>query len=491
MVPGVAAALAVDDAGVTGLVTGKAEVVELLNHLPLGDVLIQAAVGVGAFVLGILVCELGEAVLGLVAGVELGKDLLGARLGCGLGLVGVGAVCGLLSLYEDMAHGNGVIVVVVTAEEHDDVIAGLAAVYLGGDVTGLAAGVLEPIGRNADAAAGDAGNCIRGAVDPGLGERGVELLFALKLIVGLVVGCDYRIGLGLGGVKCFGGDGLGIVAVGVLSRGLLSLYEVVGIAERIPGILVLFVLCLKLIGAVFERILLLGACLVGKSGVYSSAACHLDRHTLAVVRGEHLIGAGVALKLCHRFKVLKVCVDIGYLILGKLDAVCLGIVAQSLDLKQFILSCGQELLFPCAAVGAGLLAEASDARGGIKAEQRGIAAVLVGGAVILRGIVVAELGGGIAPVAYSIGRGLIQDPGVKENNKRDQQHDADGTQRPASLALRLFAGLFLRGQHLLVSTGFAGGLTVLLLGRCTHLMSSHPLRNFRVMRRSFEQTKVL
>ena len=60
--------------------TGKAEVVELLNHLPLGDVLIQAAVGVGAFVLGILVCELGEAVLGLITGVKLGKDFLGARL---------------------------------------------------------------------------------------------------------------------------------------------------------------------------------------------------------------------------------------------------------------------------------------------------------------------------------------------------------------------------------------------------------------------------
>ena len=117
------------------------------------------------------------------------------------------------------------------------------------------------------------------------------------------------------------------------------------------------------------------------------------------------------------------------------------------------------------------------------ADNDAAAAVLVGGAVILRGIVIAELGGGIAPVAYSIGRGLIQDPGVKENNKRDQQHDADGTQRPASLALCLFAGLFLRGQHLLVSTGFAGGLTVLLLGRCTHLMSSHPLRNFRVMRK--------
>ena len=390
-----------------------------------------------------------------------------------------------------MAHGNGVIVVVVTAEEHDDVIAGLAAVYLGGDVTGLAAGVLEPIGRGGDAAAGDGGSGLSGTVDPGFGERGIELLFALKLGVSLAVGRDYRIGLGLCGVKSFGGNSLGIVAVGILSRGLLSLYEVVGVAERIPGILVLCILRFELGGAVFERILLLGFGLVGEGCVQGGAARHLDRHALTVVCGEHLIGAGVALKLCHRFKVLKACVDIGYLILGKLDAVCLGIVAQSLDLKQLVLSHGQEMLLPCAAVGAGLLAEPSDAGGGIKAEQRGIAAVLVGGAVILRGIVVAELGGGIAPVAYGIGRGLIQDSGVKENNKRDQQHDADGTQRPASLALRLFAGLFLRGQHLLVSTGFAGGLTVLLLGRCTHLMSSHPLRNFRVMRRSFEQTKVL
>ena len=92
MVAGIGAALAVYDAGIARLVLGEAEVFKLFHHLTAGDILIQAAVGVGAGVLGILFRQRGKALFGLRAGLILCKDLLGTRPGSLLGLVAVGPV---------------------------------------------------------------------------------------------------------------------------------------------------------------------------------------------------------------------------------------------------------------------------------------------------------------------------------------------------------------------------------------------------------------
>ena len=68
MVAAVGIALIEDHAHIARLARGvKAEVIELLHHLTLVDVLIQAALGVRAAVLAEGVGQLREVILGLVA----------------------------------------------------------------------------------------------------------------------------------------------------------------------------------------------------------------------------------------------------------------------------------------------------------------------------------------------------------------------------------------------------------------------------------------
>ena len=68
MVAAVGIALVKDDVHIARLARGvKAEIIELLHHLTLVDVLIQAALGVRAAVLAEGVGQLREVIFGLVA----------------------------------------------------------------------------------------------------------------------------------------------------------------------------------------------------------------------------------------------------------------------------------------------------------------------------------------------------------------------------------------------------------------------------------------
>ena len=93
----------------------KAPRVKGLHHLALRNAGVQAAVGIGAGVLGVFVGQGGEAVLGLVPGQVLAENFLGLGLGICPGLVGDGGLAGGGAVYrgalrgdENMAHIHGV-----------------------------------------------------------------------------------------------------------------------------------------------------------------------------------------------------------------------------------------------------------------------------------------------------------------------------------------------------------------------------------------------
>ena len=92
----------------------KAPRVKGLHHLALRNAGVQAAVGIGAGVLGVFVGQGGKAVLGLITGQVLAENFLGLGLGICPGLVGDGGLAGGGAVHrgalrgdEDMAHIHG------------------------------------------------------------------------------------------------------------------------------------------------------------------------------------------------------------------------------------------------------------------------------------------------------------------------------------------------------------------------------------------------
>ena len=217
----------------------------------------------------------------------------------------------------------------------------------------------------------------------------------------------------------------------------------------------------------------------GQRVVEIGAAHQLHRDAGAVVGGHHLVGAAVAVGLGGLVDPREAGVDRGGLALVKRDAVGSGVIEQGLALEHLVLGGAQEVILPGPlGEGAVLLIQALEAVGGIQAEHGGIAAVLVGKRVVLIGVVVADLGGGVVPVADGVRRAPVHQRGVEEQDQRDQHHHGDGADGPAALASGLFLRLFFEGEHFLVGAGLAGGLTVFPFGRCTHDWLSLPLRSY-------------
>ncbi len=111
----VVAVARLDDAGVAGLARGvKAPCVKLRDHLAGIDLFIQSAVGGAASVGGVFRRHEGEGILGMLAGLPLGKQVLRLLLGLGPCRVGVIALFILLGRGDqDMAdvHHFGVVLV--------------------------------------------------------------------------------------------------------------------------------------------------------------------------------------------------------------------------------------------------------------------------------------------------------------------------------------------------------------------------------------------
>ena len=474
--------------------SAEAEVVELLHHLALVDVLIQAAVGVGPFVLGILLGQCGEALLGLVPGLELGQDLLGTGLRGFLRLVRVVAFFIRFRLDQDVADTGGEIVVVLAAEVHHHRVTGGILFRIREDlnVTGLALG-LHPlcIGR-IQAAAADAG-ALRGLC-LGLGLHGsrealrracrrcggfgsLGVLRRLGIFCGLRIpavlvshhdGVGGRLRLGaallvgnhLDGVfrTVFTGDrvlhGLGGHEVKV---------KVKQVAVAVQALVVLF----QFLVGIGERAQLLVVRLLGKRHVQRRLADDLHCHAAAVVHGVELVGTAVAVAFGGLFHAGKLLVDLRDFLIGQADAVFSGILQQRTVLLHIPLREIPEVIAPGSALGhaAFLIIESGQAHAGVQAEVGEVLAVGVDHVQIFIAVEVVDFCRGIfLAVGGQRRRRGIHQAGVEKQDRRDQHDDADRSPCPLSSRNCLLFRLFLGGDGLLVGAGLAGSDPVLSFG---------------------------
>ena len=351
--------------------------------------------------------------------------------------------------------------VVVAGNEYCNIVAVGGGVLRHGGVTGLAA-AHGPFLVRAEGAARGIAVVDALALLAGLGDGGVEpfnSVVALKLIVS----GKYRVGLGLRR-----GDGLiGGAFVSVLTGDLFRRDVIVSHVEVIPLAVVALVVLLKLVGGVGEGVGVLAQRLAGEGGHGAHLGRDLAVDAGAVVGGKEVIDAGVALKRRVGAERRNVGVYRGLLLIRKGDAVGRGVVVERLHLRELAERDVKEVILPRAAVGhaAILCGKPRKPRGGVQPEHAGIAAVLARPGVILRGVLIVHLRRGVALAAHGHGRGvLVEEAGVEEDYRGDEQHHENGAYRPAALALGVLLRLFLRGEHFLVSASHTRGLTDLLFG---------------------------
>ena len=471
------------DAGIAGLAAlVEAPVVELADHLALIDLLTQAAVGVGAGVLGQLVGQGREALLGGVAvlpGLEgvLGLLLLAGLqlLQLGLVIVGLAVQAGGVHLEQNVAHVHGVVIVAAAAVEHQQIDGGAVFHELG--VAGLAAVVKHPLG----------GGIAAVGAGLGVGIGGDGLIF-LGGLLGQDAGLDglQRGGGGVLGLLQGGGalllGGLNGVAVGVLGGGGGAFEGDHLIVGHVEGVLVLLVVLLELLVGVLQAVDIILLIVGGNDGVLQDALEDLNGHVAAVELLDILSlalagGLGVGGQGLHGGVQLLLHVVVpGDVLFG-------GALLEHGDLDQALFGGVPEIGVPGHVVGhaqqgLGHVAEALLGQGG------GFAQAVIGGILALgNGVIghmveIADLGGGIGFALHGDGGGAPLDHvGVPDQQSGGHQHEHDGDAAvepvvPALLGalLRLAGGL---GVH-----GAAGGelLTGFLFSGCTHSCFS-PLEN--------------
>ena len=444
----------------------KAEGVKFLHHLALGNGIVQTAVGVGAGVLGVLLRQCGKALLGLVAGIKLGQDLLRLFLGGCFGLIGVIAVCIGLGLDENVADLGGGVVVIVAADKGHNSVALSGGILDHGHVSGLAA-AHKPflIGTQAAACrtAAEAGllACVYRVNRVG---KALEHILALGFLVG---GHDLIGGLLGGGQGLFGNFLGGLFALGLRLNGDLGgFYGVVGVIEVIIRALKALILLFQLRVGVAQGFLILTVSLGGKSGLPGSVENDVAVHAVAVVGLKVIVGVGEAHGLGVALHAGKIGVDLRQLLFTEGDAVFPGVAHKSLILLDLSIGRLEEIILPGGTLlkhGAGLIRSPGQTAAGVQAEDAGVVAVLVDKGVILVCVVVIQLCGGVGLAVDGGGGGVgIEKAGVEKQDKSDKQHDAHSTQGPVAAALGSFLCLFLCGQGLLVRSGGTGGLAIFL-----------------------------
>ena len=361
-----------------------------------------------------------------------------------------------------MADIRGLVVVVVTGEEDHHIAA--VRVGIDGHVTLLAGSVVHPVGG------GDAAALNVGLLAAGLpfGRGGVDKAHGGAVARGFLVGVGN--GAGLGGGR---GDGLvghvaGGVAVGVGGLHALGGDIAVGVVIIVLLALVALVLLLKLLVRVGEAVAQCFGGLVCEHGRLVSRADQLGVDAGAVVCGQHLVAAGVAVGPGLLLETFKSAVDLRVIFVVKGETLLGGILAQNGLMDQLVLGGVHEIILPGAVPvfrhGAGLLVEAADAVGGVQSEEAGILAVLIGKSIVLVRVAVVHFGDIVVPAAYGEGGRLVDNAGVEHQHKHDHQQNGDGADCPAEIVFGFFLRFLLHGEGLLVSAGFAGGLTVLSFG---------------------------
>ena len=223
---------------------------------------------------------------------------------------------------------------------------------------------------------------------------------------------------------------------------------------------------LKLRVGVFEGGRVFAGRLVGERALQRHLAHDGAGDTGAVVCGEVLVagsvaaGAGAAVESCDAV------IDFGDLLVGERDAVGIRPCAQHGHLAELAACLFHEVVAPGAPVvihGALLLLQPCDTGGGVEPEDAGIAAVALDPVIVSVGIHVAHLCGAVIGVPNGDGGSMsVEEAGIKEKNKGDEQDNAYRSKCPAAVALGLFFRRFLFSESLFVGACFAGCLTLFL-----------------------------
>ena len=223
---------------------------------------------------------------------------------------------------------------------------------------------------------------------------------------------------------------------------------------------------LKLRVGILEGGCVLGGHLVGKRALQRHLAHYGAGDAGAVVCGEVLVAGGVAAFAGAAVESCDAVVNLGDLLVSERDAVGIRPCAQRGHLAELTARLIHEVVAPSAPVvihGALLLLQTRDTGGGVETEDAGIAAVVLNPVIVSVGIHIAHLCGAVIGVPNGDGGGMsIEEAGIEENNKGDEQDNAYRSKSPAAVALGLFLRRFLFGESLFVGACLAGCLTLFL-----------------------------
>ena len=491
--------LGLNDLGVACFMTGEDPVIEGGDHLTLVHIGVQTAGGAVA-VIGLLVSQSSEGILGSVAVLPLVVDGLslcqsGSLLLVGVGGVAVGIGGAALEGSQDVTDVSQIVLVLVALDEVDHIVAGDGHIAIGvggggGQVdhfASLAGFVSHPAldrGGNVGVLGVGVGGGLGGGglgVDFQSGDGSVQSLHGGDLLG------DQGSGSSLGSQ-----DGSGLLLVGVGHSAVLVLSaafqeaggaQVVGVVgEEGVGVGILVVLGLDLVSGVLHGIsdgVLVHGCQVALLEV---SADGLAVGTGAVHGSQVFVDAGVVVVDGVVGQGSHLGVDGGLVILGQGEAVGFCLVADGVDGLDVVLGAGLELVCPS---GAGLFIDdlLVQSLGHVQTVQGGIGAHLaveIGHgvnveAVVLHGadLVVAHSGshGGTAGFGFLLGLHGQVDAVIQGDADGEDHHQGNDCHHDDGQDLQ-FLGFGLLGQLLFGELLGTFRIAKLLLAGCTHLVIS-------------------
>ena len=442
MIARIGSALAVNNGCIAGLVSAEAEVVEFLNHLASVNVLVQAAVGVGTLVFGVLLGQCGKALFGFLSGLIFRQNLFRKCLGCFLGFVAVVSFLVGLRHDQDMPDACSGIVVVLPSQVHHNRISGGIFLRIGKDldIAFLTVG-LQPFGIGlVKAAAADARTLRRLGFRLGLYRNGKALLDLFDIVAVLVchrngIGCSFCLGAALlvcghfdgifrslfTGHRCLNGFGSDIVEI-----------EIKQVVVAVQALIIL----LQLFVGPGEALELFIVNLLRQGHIHCGLTGNLRRNAAAVIHGKQLVGIGIAVGLGCLVHPFELRINLGDLFLGQGNAVLLCIVQHGPVLLHIHFSEIPEIVSPGSAVGhaAFLIIEPCQAETGIQAKVGEVTAIVVLHGQELIAVVVVHLCGRIlGTVRRHCRRSGIHEAGIQKENGGNQHNNADGTPGPFAL----------------------------------------------------------
>ena len=449
MVALVGVALAVDDAGVAGLTGGiEAPVVELGDHLALGDLGVEAAGGVGAGVLGVLVGQGGEGVLGGLAILPLGQHVLG--LGHGLVLeglevsligLGLGVQGAVVDRKQNVTHVHRVVLIPEAAAEGDHIVGRTGLILHHGGVAGLAGRIEQPLAQSVGEISHAGGVGVVGIL-VGL-RQGLQALTGLE---GGVHGVGLFLGLGHGVGLHLVGDLHG-VAVGIGGgHGAADAHALIG--HLVIGIGIFIVGGSEVVQGIGQAVAVFGSVSLGQHGGFQLLGEDALRHQAAIGHGQIMIEGGVVAGGGHVvLQRLHGAVQFRLQLVRPGEAIGGRVIVEGLDGGHLLEGLIQEVVEPGLAVFAAGISLVPQILRGVQAQEAEVVGVLAPKALVYLLEVVIDFSGGVLFIPDgNSGSTLLDDlglPGQGDNGHDDERHRDGSIDHVAALfrlALLCFAG---------------------------------------------------